>query len=169
MSFQWLDAKYVSLLSFRLRNFKDKGKYNWNFSCPVCGDSKTNKHKARGYVYPSKGKLIFHCHNCNITMDVPKLVKFIDQSLHDEYVREKLTAEPLPKTEVQLFAEKMKPPKFHSNTPLKKLKKISSFPPEHPVKKYIMKRQIPSEFHYKLFLCMKFKHWVNTISLTQIL
>lgn len=163
MSFQWLDAKYLSLLSFRLRNFKAKSQYNWNFSCPICGDSKTNKHKARGYVYPSKGKLIFHCHNCNVTMDIPRLLKNIDTTLHDEYVREKLLADPLPKTEVQIFAEKMKPPKFQCNTPLKNLKKVSSLSVDHPVKQYVMNRKIPPEFHYKMFLCRNFKHWVNEI------
>ena len=161
MSSQWLDAKYVSLLSFRLRNFKAKANYNWNMSCPICGDSKTNKHKARGYIYPSKGELIFHCHNCNVTRKFSKLLEFLDNSLYGEYIRERLIAEPLPKTDVQIFAEKMKPPKFQSGTPLRTLKKVSSLPIDHTVKKYVMARQIPSEYHYKLFVCPKFKQWVN--------
>ena len=161
MSFQWLDAKYTSLLSFRLRNFKQKNQYNWNFSCPVCGDSKRNKHKARGYIYPGKGQLVFHCHNCNDTRKFSDLLKFVDQSLYSEYVKEKLVDSPPPKSEAQELAEKMKPPVFQSSTPLKKLKKISSLLPNHPVKVYVEKRGIPSEYHYKLYLCKAFKKWVN--------
>lgn len=168
MSYQWLDAKYVSLLSFRLRNFRARGQHNWNFSCPLCGDSKTNKRKARGYVYPLKGKLVYHCHNCNATMDIQKFLKTIDQSLYDEYVRERLMADPATvkkqqeNAELTDFVKKLQPPKFQANTPLKKLKKVSVLPVEHPVKKYIQNRKIPSEFHYKLFLTNGFKKWVNS-------
>jgi hypothetical protein len=45
------DSKYVRLISSRLRNFKQKKDYLWNFSCPFCGDSQKNKTKARGYAF----------------------------------------------------------------------------------------------------------------------
>jgi hypothetical protein len=165
MSLVWLDAKYVSLVSFRLRNFKRKGQHQWNFSCPVCGDSKTNKSKARGYIYPVKGKLLFHCHNCNVTMDVPRFVKTLDQSMYDDYIKEKLVANPNDREESDLtkFVKKMEVPKFQADTPLKKLKKISALKPENPAKLYIQNRLIPAEYHYKLFLCLGFKKWVNEI------
>lgn len=163
MSLLWLDAKYISLLSFRLRNFKKKSSNNWNFSCPVCGDSKSNKSKARGYVYPQKGKLLFHCHNCNVTMDVPRFVKYIDSSMYDEYIKEKLTAEPQTREETDLekFVNKMKPPKFQSKSALKDLKKISQFKPDSPIKAFVANRLIPPKFHFKLYFCKEFKHWVN--------
>ena len=53
-----VESKYIRLLSHRLRNFKQKKDYVWNFSCPICGDSKKNLLKARGYVY-SKGNNLF--------------------------------------------------------------------------------------------------------------
>ncbi len=163
MSLQWLDAKYVSLLSFRLRNFKKKGSSQWNFSCPVCGDSKSNKHKARGYIYPSKGKLLFHCHNCNVTMDVPRFVKYVDSTLYDEYVKEKLVADPQRREEEELtqFVKKLKPPKFESESALNQLKKVSSFKPDSVIKQWVDKRMIPSRYHFKLYFCKEFKHWVN--------
>ena len=165
MSLIWLDAKYLGMLSFRLRNFKKRGTNNWNFSCPFCGDSKTNKHKARGYVYPVKGKLRFYCHNCNVPgVDVAKLVKHEDQLMYEEYVKEKLISqnEQRVKSDVEVFAEKMKPPVFVKQGPLKDLKKISQFKPESAVRQYIDGRMIPSEYHYKLFFCKEFKKWVNT-------
>ncbi len=161
-SFAWLDTKYLSLVSFRLRNYKRKGSA-WNFSCPYCGDSKTDKRKARGYIYQQKGKLRYHCHNCGIPgVDVPKLIKHLDQGLYDEYVKEKLTdlreerVDPLHE-----FVNKMKKPTFIKDTPLKKLKKISQFSADSVVKKYIEQRKIPTKYHYKLFFCKEFKKWVN--------
>lgn len=163
MSHQWLEAKYVSLLSNRLRNFKRKNQDNWNFSCPVCGDSKTNKHKARGYVYPLKGSLLYHCHNCNVTMSVQKLVKFIDPTLYDEFIRERVMMDPQekPKNEITEFVEKMKPPVFVTSSPLKHLKKVSLFKPSSTLKLWVDGRKIPPESHYRLFFCKEFKRWVN--------
>jgi transcription elongation factor Elf1 len=160
----WLDTKYINLLSFRLRNFKRKGNDSWNFSCPFCGDSKTNKHKARGYIFERKGKLRFYCHNCNIPgVTVPKLVKHLDPMMYDEYVKEKLMADPekKEKTELQEFVDKMKPPVFVKSSPLKHLKKISLFKPSSAVKMWIDSRKLPPESHYRLFFCKEFKHWVN--------
>lgn len=160
----WLDTKYINLLSFRLRNFKRKGNDQWNFSCPFCGDSKTNKYKARGYIFERKGKLRFFCHNCSIPgIDVPKLVKHLDPAMYDEYIKEKIMADPekKAKSDLQEFVDKMKPPVFVSSSPLKHLKKISLFKPTSAVKMWVDGRKIPPEAHYRLFFCKEFKHWVN--------
>lgn len=162
MSELWLDAKYLNLMSFRLRNFK-RVQNKWNFSCPFCGDSKKDKSKARGYVYPRKGKLRYHCHNCNVPgIDVPKLLKHEDPSLYSEYLKERLVANPPEKSEVQIFADKMKPPEFVKTTQLKTLTKISKFAPESGVRKWINARRIPPEYHYKLYIAKNFKQWTNT-------
>lgn len=163
MSYMWLDAKYISLMSFRLRNFKRKGNDQWNFSCPFCGDSKTDKRKARGYIYYRKGKYRFYCHNCSVPgVDVPKLVRHVDPVLYDEYIREKIAADPDKKTDLQEFVDKMKPPVFMKGaSPLRHLKKISLFRPDSNVKLWVDSRKIPSETHYRLFFCKAFKHWVN--------
>ena len=167
MNLVWLDQKYLSMLSFRLRNFKRKGNNQWNFSCPFCGDSQKDTRKARGYVYENKGRLRFYCHNCNVPgIDIPKLLKHEDMGLFDEYIKEKLvaTAEDRPereKSDVELFAEKMKPPVFVKGSPLKHLKKISLFKPSSAVKLWVDGRRLPADSHYRLFFCKEFKHWVN--------
>lgn len=159
---EWLDTKYLNMISSRLRNFKRKNNNTYQMSCPVCGDSKKDKRKARGFIYNQKGRLRFYCHNCNVPgYDVPKLVKLLDPNLYGEYLKEKLADNPLPKTDVQLFADKMKTPVFQKDSPLKYLKKISSFKPDSPIKQWVINRQIPPEFHYKLYYCPKFMHWVN--------
>ena len=161
---QWLDAKYVNLMGHRLRNFKRKGNNKWNFSCPFCGDSKTNKYKARGYVYERKGKLRYACHNCSVPgIDVPKLIKQVDPFLHDEYVREKIMemAGERQKSDAEIFADKMKTPKFVATSPLRKLKKISVFRPDSFVKMFVDARKLPPESHYRLFYTKAFKQFVN--------
>lgn len=85
--------------------------------------------------------------------------------MYEEYCKEKITVTDAPreKSDAELFAEKMKPPVFLSNTPLKQLKKISQFSPDSAVKQYCTNRMIPPEYHYKLFFCKEFKKWVNGI------
>jgi len=72
-----------------LRNFKQKKDYLWNFSCPICGDSKKNLSKARGYVFQKGTNLFFNCHNCGVGTNLGNLIKQVDPSLHKEYVLER--------------------------------------------------------------------------------
>jgi len=58
-------------------------------SCPFCGDSQTNKLKARGYIFAKENNLIFKCHNCGVGTNVGNFIKHVDPSLHGEYVLEK--------------------------------------------------------------------------------
>ena len=83
-----IDSKYVRLISNRLRNFKQKDNYLWNFSCPYCGDSQKNKTKARGYVFQKDVNLLYRCHNCGVSTNVGNLVKHVDPTLHKEYTLE---------------------------------------------------------------------------------
>ena len=84
-----VESKYIRLISSRLRNFKQKKDYLWNFSCPICGDSKKNLSKARGYVFQKGTNLFFNCHNCGVGTNLGNLIKQVDPSLHKEYVLER--------------------------------------------------------------------------------
>jgi len=89
-------------------------------------------------------------------------MKEVDPTLYLEYVKEHIKESGNQK-DVETFAEKMKPPVFVKTTALSKLKKVSQLDPDHPVKKYVNSRQIPSHLHYKLFYAPKFGAWVNTM------
>ena len=159
---QWLEHKYVGLVSSHLRNFKRKSSGLYNFSCPICGDSNTHRSKARGYIYDKKGKMIFHCHNCNATMAVPNFIKSIDQNLYNEFVMEKIKDNKTPEQiELETFVDKMKKPIFMKEGPLKGLKKVSQLSPNHRVKKLVDSRKIPTPYHAKLFSCPNFKKFTN--------
>lgn len=160
----WLDHKYIGMVSSRLDQFKRKSPTLYNFRCPVCGDSQTNKFKARGYIYDRKGKGLFHCHNCNATMAIPNFIKSLDQGMYNEYCVEKLKGEKSPEQQdLEDFVGKMKKPVFMKEGPLKGLKKVSQLSPDHRVKQLVDARKIPTPYHAKLFCCPNFKQFTNKL------
>ena len=161
----WIDDKYVNLISARLPRFKRKNKNLYNFRCPICGDSERSKTKARGWIFEKSNKLRFYCHNCNASMLIGTFIKQLDPSMFLDYQREKFIENNIsnPLVEPKPDITKTTAPKFMSgDSPLKKLKKISALSVDHPFKKYVMSRKIPSHHHYRLFYCPSFKKWVNS-------
>ena len=88
---EYIDVKYINLLSPRLDRYKIKtsSPFTANFRCPICGDSKKNRHKARGYVFSRKGGLFYKCHNCGMGASLGSLMKEIDPTLYHQYVMER--------------------------------------------------------------------------------
>lgn len=65
------------LLDIEIRNVLNSYFYepydggdNYNFACNVCGDSKTDKHKKRGFILKNQNPWMFYCHNCGASMPV---------------------------------------------------------------------------------------------------
>ena len=85
----YTEIKYLNLLSTRLEKFKQKKDYLWNFRCPLCGDSERNRNKARGFVFQLKGKLLYKCHNCGVSLPLDRLIEHVDPVLYKEYRMEK--------------------------------------------------------------------------------
>ena len=170
----WLEQKYIGLVSNRLDRFKRTKPNHYNFRCPVCGDSQKNRFKARGWIFPkNKGQgLLYHCHNCNVTMGIDKLIETVDPIIYQEFVREKLAegfqANTRLKSDAEIFAEKMKPPKFIKDSPLQRLKKVSQLKWDHPVAQYVKSRRIPTHYHSKLFYAPRFREFVRSID-TQLM
>lgn len=160
----WLETKYIGILSPRLKNFKRKSSNLFNMSCPICGDSETNKKKARGYVFNKQDKWVYFCHNCGASMSLSNFIKMLDQNLYNEMQLEKLKDNKSPEQlDYEKFIEKMKKPVFLKSGPLKGLKKVSQLSPNHPIKKFVEKRKIPNPYHAKLFACPNFMSFVNGI------
>ena len=84
-----IDSKYIGLVSSRLDKFKRVKANLYNFRCPICGDSKKHKNKARGYLYQVKTNANFKCHNCGASSSLNNFLKQIDPTLHKQYVMEK--------------------------------------------------------------------------------
>ena len=84
-----IDSKYIGLVSSRLQKFKRVKGDLYNFRCPLCGDSKKHKNKARGYLYPLKSDMNYKCHNCGASSTFSNFLKQIDITIHKQYVFEK--------------------------------------------------------------------------------
>ena len=117
----YVDSKFIGLVSSRLEKFKRVKSNLYNFRCPICGDSKKNKSKTRGYLYAVKANTNFKCHNCGASMSLNNFLKQVDPAVHKQYVLEKfkeghtgrnfVTEEPNFKFEAPKFKKKLKLPK----------------------------------------------------------
>ena len=160
----YLEQKYILLLSPQLTLFKKKSNSLFNFRCPYCGDSQKNKSKARGYIFPKGNSYIYKCHNCSVSTSAIKLIKYVDEKLYNQFVTEKYRedkthkespAEKLSTTLKQMFKD--------SNSKLRSLKKVSQLEDNHPARQFVLKRNIPFNKHYKIFYAPQFYKWVNTV------
>lgn len=90
----YIDTKYIRLASVYLRNFKQKGNDVYQLSCPICGDSKKDKTKARGFIFEKNNVAMYHCHNCGNPdhRSLLRLIKFLSESLYTDYKFEKFGA-----------------------------------------------------------------------------
>jgi len=150
-----IDSKYVNLVSSRLQKFKRVKANLYNFRCPICGDSKKHKNKARGYLYQVKTNTNFKCHNCGASLSLNNFLKQIDPVLHKQYTMEKFK---------EGFAGGrnfvVEEPKFEFKKPV--FKKKLDLPVASEVSianEYLSKRGLdPTKFYF----ADKFKQWVNT-------
>jgi transcription elongation factor Elf1 len=162
---EFIDIQFAQMLSGRLDNFKIKhtNPYKINFRCPICGDSQKSRSKARGWILERDNKFSYYCHNCGASHSFRNFLKMQDPMLYNDYVAQKFVANTTSEdTKDTTESFKTQAPKFKSN-PLKKIKKISQLPFDHPVKRYIEKRKIPPHHHYRLYFAQKFKTWINEI------
>lgn len=163
----WIEEKYIGAISTRLSMFKKKDDGVWNMRCPICGDSRKSKTRARGFILRKQEKYVYVCHNCNVSMSLSRFIETVDPQTYMEYQRETYVENNryAPKTdrivEPAPNIGKFIQPKFVKYTVLNDLTKVSQLRPDHPVHRYIRSRKIPNRYHSKLFLAPKFKAFTN--------
>lgn len=159
-----VDMHYATMMSSRLERFKivSRNPVKINFRCFVCGDSQKSRTKARGWLLEKNNSFHFYCHNCGASQSFSYFLKSIDSLAYKEYVAEKFINGISEKKKPTIEDTKFEKPVFDTS-PLKKLKKISQLPSEHPLKNYINKRMIPPHHHYRMYFAPKFKTWINSI------
>ncbi len=151
----FVDVKYINLISSRFQKFKRVKNNLYNFRCPICGDSQTNKNKARGYLYQIKNNTNYKCHNCGINVSFNNFLKQIDTQIHKQYIFEKFkegntgknftTQAPVLKFEAPKFKPKLDLPKASDNP---------------AAKAYLENRKLnPDNYYYT----EKFKEWTNSL------
>jgi hypothetical protein len=151
----FVDVKYINLISSRFQKFKKVKNNLYNFRCPICGDSQKNKNKARGYLYQVKNNTNFKCHNCGVNVSFNNFLKQIDSVIYKQYTFEKFkdgktgrnftVEEPVFNFETPKFKPKLDLPKASENS---------------DANEYLIKRKLnPHNYYY----AEKFKSWTNSL------
>jgi transcription elongation factor Elf1 len=154
----FVDVKYINLISSRLQKFKKVKNNLYNFRCPICGDSQKNKNKARGYLYQVKNNTNFKCHNCGANISFNNFLKQLDPTTHKQYIFEKFKEGNSGKN----FT--VEEPKFNFESPKFKPKLDLPKASENiDAKSYLENRKLnPDKFYYS----EKFKEWTNSLQPT---
>lgn len=162
----YIDDQFVQNISPLVRNFKRKNNFEYNFSCPCCGDSRKNKTKARGYLYPNQGRvgLVYKCHNCGISMSFGNLLKSCFPEVYNNYVLERFKSD--------ISGPKQKHNKIEDMIPKEVIKvakqykhatKVLDLSKEHFAKKYVLDRQIPEEYVSELYFTENFCEFIKEL------
>lgn len=85
----FVQKQFITRISSRLINFKEKSNNLYNSKCPICGDSKT-KNKSRFYIFLNNNKFFVKCHNCGYSNSFNNFLKEFDNNLWNEYKLENL-------------------------------------------------------------------------------
>lgn len=157
-----IDVNFANRLSPYLRNFKKRGDYSWNFSCPICGDSNKNKSKARGHIYKIKNFLSVKCFNCAYSANIGTFIKTVQPVLYNEYVLERYKNT----STIQVVHSDIKHVIKEPIEVLSNLKSLSELKEIHPAVQYIKNRKVPKDKWNLFYFTSKYKEWTNSIKYT---
>lgn len=132
-----------------------------NFRCPVCGDSKRNPRKARGYLFVLKDTFVYKCHACGTACSLKKFIELKFPQYVDEYRLESFKensgtgfASYKPKTldddPVQEAPIVVAKPDFY----------LSDLPKAHQAVKFVAGRKIPESRWDDIGYTENFAQWV---------
>ncbi len=163
----FIDQKYILLISYKLRNFKQKNDNLFNFSCPFCGDSRKLKNRARGFFYKRGNGYFYKCHNCQESKTFSNFLKEFDNEEYRKYIVEKseffgerkVISTPKPNIEEDFAKDK----KLNIKTIGLIISSIDSLPEQHYAVQYIKNRKIPKKFWNEFFYTEDYKAFINKI------
>jgi hypothetical protein len=150
----FIDVKYLTMVSNRLPMFKKKKSDLWNCRCIICGDSSTNKRKARGYFYRNRNDLFYKCHNCLASQHFGTFLKNLDSTTYQQYVFERYA-----NGEGGAKAHKNVEDAMHFPAPVFKKKslletvaqRLDTLPPDNEAVQYCVQRDIPIDKYRDLY------------------
>ena len=156
-----IDQKYTQLISPRFEKFQRKSDYLYACRCPLCGDSKKNKSKMRGYIYRKGNDLFYKCHNCGVGISLGNLIKQLDSTLYKEYLMERYkSGETGNNSFKQAATINIVPPKFDTvdtDVSYENAERCDKLPENHFCIQYLQRRKIPKECYKLLYYTDKKK------------
>jgi hypothetical protein len=163
----YIDRKFLGAVSHRLERFSQKNADLYNFRCPLCGDSRKNQLKARGFVYRKGNDYFYRCHNCGVGISFSNFLKQVDANTHREYVLERYSAGE------NKHSNYTKPnfddlrgnayAKFASTKNIfsPSIKSIDNLEESHPARLYIQERMIPESKWSGIYFTEAFKDFLD--------
>lgn len=145
------------IFSIGLPLLEKKGEH-WNFRCTICGDSKKNEYKRRGWILNKNGKLFVYCHNCGASMSFEYFLKKWYPHIYSDYKKENFRSNKRVTT-----IDEVIPKKKEIIFPIKNLTKIIDLSSDHVCHEYVKNRMIPFKFWDILYYCSNFQKEVNQI------
>jgi hypothetical protein len=116
----------------------------------MCGDSKKNRNKTRGYFYSNKGQYYYKCHNCGFACTIKTVLDNVAPQLAKEYALETYRNNGIGVTfTIPNSAPEIIVPDYIGTC-------ITDLPSKHYAKKYVESRQIPEDKHKLLFFTENF-------------
>lgn len=162
----FIDVKYVNLLSSRISKITKKNDYLWNLRCPICGDSKKNLNKMRGYIFRKTNDLFYQCHNCGIGLSIGNFIKTLDEGLHKRYVLERYSQGEGGRSNFKSPTFEFKPIRFDKiskNIEYQNAQKLTELSSDHICIQYAKSRKIPEQFYSDLYFTSKFSSFIKEL------
>jgi hypothetical protein len=162
MSF--FDKRYINQLAFQLQGFSWTSSTTATCRCPICGDSKKDKHKKRFFFFQSKGEYLVKCHNCQYANSFKNFLKHHHVNLYQEYALENFRDGSFVPREVIMHDDMDKIRK--AETRFVKdidLPRITDLESAHPARAYLEARRIPQARLFELYYADDFRAYASTI------
>ncbi|ALY07075.1 putative DNA primase subunit [Vibrio phage vB_VmeM-32] len=155
-------------IAYGLPNYSDQSVGNrlrLNFSCHVCGDSKTDRYMARGWLREYKGDIWYTCFNCGHkrTIDV-YLKEHHEDTFYKDFIKLKYSNSDETNTQSTLIKTK---PETKATIPV--IEKLpysvccDSLEDGHPVTKYLNGRLIPKSKRGLFYYTSQWKKLANYV------
>ena len=146
----YLDKKFINMVSPQLDKFSWKRDTLANCRCPICGDSKKNPNKCRGFFYQKESSFFYMCHNCGHGCNVYNFLKDVSPNLCKEYSLEQFKDGRTPRKKKDINEMLFAKPKFKPKCNyLKPLTCVNDLPANHECVRFLEFRHIPKK-HWNL-------------------
>jgi DNA primase len=144
-----------------LPQLEKKGQY-WNFRCILCGDSKTDPKKKRGWILTKGDKVTYHCFNCGESIPILTFLKAHYPAVYKDYIKILFKGKKTSHEDklVQTKIEKDTSENQKSKLPLKKLSQLDD---DHKAVEYFRERKLPERFLRYFYYTDHFCEFINTI------
>lgn len=129
----------------------------YNFRCPICLDSKTNKDKKRAWIYYSKS--VFHCYNCSAHMSFSDFLKAYFYDHYKDYLKS-IGFGRIKENKKEQLEEVKK-----LQNPLEELDliRVLALDKSHPAYKYVNDRLIPFKYKQQLYYTDNYMLWIHNL------